>query len=179
MARKLREEVVDGIHHVWARGNDRQAIYRDERDGLVYLAILAATVREMGWWLMMYCLMNNHLHLLVQTPDANLSVGMQRLHGRYGRKFNDRHGRVGHVFQGRFGNELILDDQQFWTVARYIARNPVEAGLCRMAHEWKWSSHRGVIDGTAPAWVDRGRLLERFGTMGGEPERVYREVVDG
>jgi hypothetical protein len=94
-------------------------------------------------------------------------------------KFNDRHGRVGHVFQGRFGNELILDDQQFWTTARYIARNPVEAGLCRRAHEWKWSSHRGVLEATAPEWVDRGRLLERFATMGGEPERVYREAVDG
>jgi hypothetical protein len=83
------------------------------------------------------------------------------------------------MFQGRFKSERVLDDRQFWTVARYIARNPVEAGLCRMAHEWKWSSHRGLVDGTAPEWVDRGRLLERFGTMGGEPERVYRELVDG
>jgi putative transposase len=145
----------------------------------MYLAILAATVREVNWRLLSYCLMNNHLHLLVETPDANLGIGVQRLHGRYGRKFNDRHGRVGHVFQGRFGNELVLDDEQFWTVARYIARNPVEAGLCRVAHEWRWSSHRGVIDGTAPEWVDRTRLLERFGTMGGDSERVYREIVDG
>jgi putative transposase len=179
MARKLREEVVDGIHHVWARGNDRAPIYRDDRDGLMYLAILAATVREVNWRLLSYCLMGNHLHLMVETPDANLGVGMQRLHGRYARKFNDRHERSGHVFQGRYGNELVLSDEQFWTVARYIARNPVEAGLCRKASEWKWSSHRGLLDGTAPAWVDRGRFLERFGTMGGEPESVYAALVDG
>jgi putative transposase len=179
MPRKPREEVEDGIHHVFARGNDRQLIYWDDEDRELYLKLAAEVVGRKGWHCFGYCLMDNHVHLLVQTPEANLGAGMQRLHGNYALLFNRRHGRVGHMFQGRFKSERVLDDRQFWTVARYIARNPVEAGLCRMAHEWKWSSHRGLVDGTAPEWVDRGRLLERFGTMGGEPERVYRELVDG
>jgi REP element-mobilizing transposase RayT len=179
MPRKPRQELEDGIHHVWARGNNREGVYFDDDDRALYLLLLGRVVVKMGWHCLSFCLMDNHLHLLVQTPETNLGKGMQRLHGVYAQSFNERHGRVGHVFQGRYGNELVQDDEQFWTVARYIVRNPVEAGLCRMAEEWKWSSHRGVIEGTAPEWVDRGRLLERFATMGGEPVRVYREAVDG
>ena len=179
MARKLREEVVDGIQHVWARGNDRQVIFRDDRDRVLYLALLALTVAEVRWRLLVFCLMDNHAHLLVQTPEANLGRGVQRLHGLYGRKFNDRHDRVGHVFQGRFGSKLILDDEQLLTVVRYIQRNPVEAGLCRVASEWKWSSHRAVLDGTAPKWLDRPRLLSFFGAMGGDPRAVYADLIDG
>jgi REP element-mobilizing transposase RayT len=179
MPRKPRVEVAGGIHHVWARGNDRQLIYWDDEDCSLYLELLAAEVGRRRWRFFGYCLMDNHLHLLVQTPDPNLGAGMQRLHGNYALLFNRRHRKVGHVFQGRFGSKPILDDEQFWAVARYILRNPVEAGLCRDPAEWKWSSHRGVLEGTAPEWVDRHRLLERFGTMGGEPQTVYRALVDG
>ena len=119
------------------------------------------------------------VHLLVETPNANLGQGMQRLHGGYARKFNDRHGRVGHVFQGRFENKLQRTDEQLWTTARYIARNPVEAGLCDVADEWPWSSHRGTLDGTAPRWVDGRRLLSFFGTTGGEPHAAYKDLIDG
>jgi putative transposase len=179
MARKLRDEVVDGIHHVWARGNDRNLIYRHDDDRRLYLALLAVTVAKVRWRLLAFCLMGNHVHLLVQTPEANLGRGMQGLHGSYARKFNDRHGRVGHVFQGRFENKLQRSDEQLWTTARYIARNPVEAGLCEAAAEWRWSSHRGVLDGTAPGWVDRRRLLSFFGAMGGDPTAVYADLIDG
>ncbi len=74
--------------------------------GGCYLALLAVTVAQARWRLLGFCLMGNHVHLLVETPEANLGSGMQRLHGAYARKFNDRHGRVGHVFQGRFENKL-------------------------------------------------------------------------
>jgi putative transposase len=179
MPRKPREEVENGIHHVYARGNDRHLIYRDDRDREVYLTTLALIVLRARWRCLMYCLMDNHVHLLIETPKANLGAGMQRVHGLYGRMFNDRHRRCGHVFQGRFGSKLIKDDVQFWTTVRYIARNPVEAGWCRVAGAWRWSSHRGVLDGTAPSWVDRGRLLSHFGATGGQPLAVYRGVVDG
>jgi REP element-mobilizing transposase RayT len=179
MPRKPREELEGGIQHVWARGNDKRAIYRSDADRELYLATLALTVAAKGWHCLAYCLMENHLHLLVETPRANLGAGVQRLHGMYGRTFNDRHNRSGHVFQGRFGSKLIKDDTQFWTVARYIARNPVEAGLCRDPAEWRWSSHRATLEDSAPVWLDRGRLLERFGTMGGDPHSTYRAMVDG
>jgi REP element-mobilizing transposase RayT len=172
-------EVADGIHHVWARGNDRQLIYWDDEDCALYLRLLAAVVQRQRWRCFAYCLMENHLHLFVQTPDPNLGDGMQRLHGGYAQLYNRRHRKVGHVFQGRFGSKLVGDDDQFWTTARYIARNPVEAGLCRQPHEWRWSSYRTTIDGTGPQWLDRTRLLERFGTMGGDPQAVYRSLIDG
>jgi putative transposase len=179
MPRQPRVEVADGIHHVWARGNDRQLIYREDEDCSMYLDLLGAEVGRKGWRLFAYCLMGNHLHLLLQTPDPNLGAGMQRLHSAYALLFNRRHRKVGHVFQGRFGSKLVSDDAQLWTAARYILRNPVEAGLCREPAEWKWSSHRGVVDGTAPAWLDRPRFLERFGTMGGAPDSVYQTLIDG
>ncbi len=122
--------------------------------------------------------MDNHLHLLIQTPEANLGTGMQRLHGSYARKFNDRHRRSGHLFQGRYGANRVEDDLEFWTVARYIARNPVEAGKCRAARDWAWGSYRGVVDGTAPAWLDAGRLLSLFGALGGEGRPTYLAHVD-
>jgi REP element-mobilizing transposase RayT len=131
------------------------------------------------WRCLAYCLMDNHVHLLVETPAANLGLGMQRLHGKYGRDFNDRHGRSGHVFQGRFGSKRMIDDEQLWTTARYIARNPVEAGLCRDALEWEWSSHAGVLAASAPGWLDVSRLLSYFGAAGGDAATRYSELVEG
>jgi len=179
MPRPLREEVEDGIHHVFARGNDRQVIYRDDHDRRLYLDLMGKVVARTGWRCLAYCLMDNHVHLLVQTPGANLGVGMQRLHGHYALLFNRRHGRVGHLFQGRYGSNLICDDAEMWTVARYIARNPVEAGRCLNAADWQWSSFSGMFEGTTPAWLDDASLLSYFGSMGGDPHRVYRTMVDG
>jgi REP element-mobilizing transposase RayT len=179
MPRKLREELAGGIHHVWARGNNRQAIFLDDDDRRLYLTLLARVIGRTRWRLLGYCLMGNHVHLLVETPEPNLGRGMQRLHGVFAQTVNARHESVGHVFQGRFDNKLQRTDEQLWTAARYIARNPVEAGLCEAAAQWRWSSHRGVLDGTAPPWVDRNRLLSFFGTMGGDPRSVYKDLVDG
>src|SRR5262245_36154092 len=120
MARKPREEVADGIHHVWARGNNKRLLYRDDADRHVYLALLRRTTIWAQWRLLSYCLMDNHIHLLVETPKPNLGAGMQRLHGGFGRRFNDRHGLSGHVFQGRFGSKLIVGEGHFLTTARYI-----------------------------------------------------------
>jgi REP element-mobilizing transposase RayT len=163
---------------VWARGKDRRLIYWDDEDCSLYLRLLGGVVQWTRWRCFAYCLMDNHVHLLVQTPDPNLGDGMRRLHGEYAQRYNQRHGKVGHVFQGRFGSKLIVDDEQLWTVVRYIARNPVEAGLCREPYEWRWSSHRSTLDGSEPTWLDRMRLLERFGAMGGDPRATYRALVD-
>jgi putative transposase len=125
MPRKPREEVEDGIHHVFARGNAKGLIYRDDEDRRLYLTTLRLTVARAKWYCLAYCLMDNHVHLLIQTPKANLGAGMQRLHGLYGRLHNDRHARSGHVFQGRFGSKRVTDDEQMWITTRYIAQNPV------------------------------------------------------
>src|SRR3712207_7313843 len=127
MPRKPREEEPGAIHHVYARGNNRRLIYEDDRDRALYLAMLAAVVRRHEWHLLAYCLMDNHVHLLVETPRPNLGSGMQRLHGDYALLFNRRHERRGHLFQGRYGAKRVRDDAQLVTVLRYIADNPVEA----------------------------------------------------
>lgn len=130
MPRKPREEVADGIFHVYARGNDKRLIYRDDSDRQTYLQVLAATVGRCRWHLLAFCLMDNHVHLMVETPNANLGIGMQRLHSDYAQQFNQRHGRSGHVFQGRYGSVRLESDERLWGVAAFIGMNPVEAGLC-------------------------------------------------
>lgn len=178
--RKPREDVEGAVHHVYARGNRREDIYVDDVDRRTYLSLLAGVVRSCGWRCLMYCLMDNHVHLLIETPRANLAAGMQRLHSVYAQRFNARHDRCGHLFQGRYGSVRITGDEQMWAVAAYIAGNPVEAGLCQRPEEWRWSSHR-VIAGmrVAPRWLHIDRLLWFFGGLGGAARKQYLAVVDG
>lgn len=173
MNRRERREQANGVFHVSARGNNRELLFYDDADRERYLKMLAAVVELTRWRCLSYCLMPNHIHLLLQTPTPNLGRGMQRLHGSYAQKLNARHGRCGHVFQGRYDAVPVEDDPQFWVAARYIARNPVKAGLCERPEDWRWGSHRAVVDGSAPGWVDRPRLLELFSSAGGEPLERY------
>ena len=174
--RKPREEVEGGVYHVFARGNDKGLIYRDDVDRRTYLRMLRATVRHRRWRLLAYCLMDNHVHLLVETPEANLGQGMQWMHGLYAREFKVRHDRSGHVFQGRYKAVRIKTDEQLWTVAVYLAMNPVKAGLCTRADEWRWSSHAATLAGAGPEWVDVPRLLTHFASAGGGGRRRYAEL---
>src|SRR2546423_3250668 len=163
MPRRPREELAGGIHHVYARGNDRRAIYVDDFDRAAYLTTLGRVVSIKGWRCLAYCLMDNHVHLLIETPEPNLGSGIQRLHGQYAQAHNERHGRSGHLFQGRFGANRIRSDQQLLGTAAYIARNPVESGLCTRPDQWRWGSHRLTISPPAPDWLDVDRLLSYFG----------------
>jgi REP element-mobilizing transposase RayT len=179
MTRAPRVELEGGIHHVTGRGVGRQPVFRDDFDRHRYLRLLAGVVRHTSWQCLSYCLMNNHVHLLVETPKPNLSEGMQRLHGGYAQNFNRRHKRVGHLFQDRFANEVVVDQRHFWNVLRYIAHNPVEAGLCATPEAWRWSSHAAILAGEAPTWLDRTRLYALVGADGGDPLRRYADLVKG
>ncbi len=165
------------MHHVYARGNNKQDIFLCRRDRELYLAMLAEVVLKKQWSCLAYCLMDNHMHLLVETPEANLGSGMGRLHTLYAQSFNKHYRRCGHVFQGRFGSVLMRTDAQLLTTARYIALNPVEAGLCGRPEEWRWSSHAALLGAQAPAWLDVPRLLGFFGLDGGDPRARYAEFV--
>jgi putative transposase len=171
-------EVAGGVHHVFARGNNRQDVFRDDRDRRFYLKLLAAVAARQRWRCLAYCLMGNHVHLLVETPEPNLGVGMQRLHGDYAQRFNERHGHAGHVFRGRFGATLITSDEQFRHVVGYIARNPVEAGFVTDPAAWRWSSHAALAAGARPRWLDQARLEEYLGGLGGDPAARYAEAVE-
>jgi len=178
MPRKPRVEIAGGIHHVWGRGNNKTLLFLDDVDREGYLWLLGRVVARQKWRCLSYCLMDNHMHFLVETPEPNLGNGMQRLHGDFARGFNRRHGRCGHVFQGRFGSNPSEDDEELWTVAGYVAANPVEAGLCRRPGDWRWGSHRYVVGRSAvPAWLHLARLFELFAGWGGEPRARYLDAV--
>lgn len=144
MARAPRVQVAGGIYHVTARGNRRQAIYQDDDDRRRFLRVRDRVVHRYGCRIHAYCLMTNHFHLLIETPDQNLSRGMQRLNSEYATYFNTRFGHVGHLFQQRFASRLIESEQYFLEVLRYIAFNPVRAGLCDHPADWPWSSFHGA-----------------------------------
>ncbi len=156
------------MFHVYARGNDRHDVFLDNTDRRNYLMLLGRTVRREEWQLLTYCLMPNHIHLLVETPKANLAVGMHRLHSPYAQAFNRRHGKVGHVFQGRYGAVRVTTDAYFLTVVRYIAVNPVAAGLVSVSSEWPWSAHRALSGHEdRPSWLGASRLHDLLSGAGG------------
>jgi REP-associated tyrosine transposase len=177
VARKLRNEFAGAIVHVYARGSRQQNIYVDDSDRRLYLSLLGRAIRRHRWCCLAYCLMDNHVHLLLETSEPNLGCGMQRLHGDYAQRFNRRHGGSGHVFQGRYGAVVVRRDEQLLAVARYIALNPVTARLCSLPTEWPWSSHAAVVSGVGPWWLDTPRLLAYFGAGGGDPRQRYVEYV--
>jgi REP element-mobilizing transposase RayT len=172
MPRRPREEAAGAIHHVYARGNRRQPIYVDDEDRQTYLRILGLVVRTWRWRCLAYCLMGNHLHLLIETPQPNLGGGMHQLHGTYARRFNDRHDHIGHLFQKRYEAKRVRTDEQLCALVRYLAMNPVKAGLCSAPELWRWSS-----TARRPDWLDHPRLLEFIGADGGNASRRYAELI--
>jgi putative transposase len=181
MPRKPRAEFEAGVYHVFARGNDRRTIFMDDADRALYLRLLGNVTSHRRWRTMAYCLMPNHVHVVVETVVPNLGLGMHRLQGSYAQLFNRRHDRTGHVLERRYGAVPIVSDAQLQMVARYIALNPVEANLCARPEEWEWGSHAAVANrAPRPPWLDVERLLELFGASGGDPrERYARLIADG
>ena len=141
MGAKRRVEFPGAIYHVAARGNAQEAIYRDEVDYLRFLGALATTVSRFGWLCHSFCLIPNHYHLLVETPEPNLAKGMRILNGAYAQHFNGRHRRVGHVFQGPYKAQVVSRDGHLLETCRYLALNPHRAGL---GLNWPWSSYRAL-----------------------------------
>jgi REP-associated tyrosine transposase len=146
MARPLRVQLSEATYHVTARGNRGNAIYYDEDDRRVFLGICDRVVRRHAWRRLAYCLLTNHFHLVVKTPEPDLSRGMHRLNFIYAQYLNDRHSVDGHVFGGRFGAVIVTSEHQLAATIRYVAFNPVRAGLCERPSEWRWSSFHGADD---------------------------------
>lgn len=149
MARPLRLQLAGEFFHVLTRGNARQPVFLDDFDRNAFLDILQAVVVRWGFRCHAYCLMGNHYHLLLQPQEPNISGGLRQLNGVYGQAFNRRHGRVGHVFAGRFKSLLVDRDNYLLQITRYLALNPVRAGLVSTAEAWPWSHHRAMA-GIAP-----------------------------
>lgn len=160
---RIRNELAGGIFHVIARGVDRRRIFVDDDDYETYTALLAAVVRRQGWHLLAYCLMPNHIHLIVETPTTNLGNGIQWLHGRYARAFNRRHGRKGHLFETRYLSPLVPDEESLARTAGYVVVNPLAASLCHRSSDWPWGSHAKIAnDEHVPAWLAHDRLVKQL-----------------
>ena len=178
MARPLRIEFPGALYHVTARGNGQADIYLDDQDRLTFLDILGEAVDRFGWVCHAYCLMGNHYHLLVETPEANLSAGMRHLNGVYTQRFNRTHERAGHVFQGRFKAILVEREGYLLELCRYVVLNPVRAGLVASAREWRWSSYRATAGyKKGPRFLTTDWVLQRFGKGRKQREPGYRRFV--
>ena len=179
MARPLRVEFAGALYHVTSRGNERGAIFLDRHDYERRLDWLARAVEMQRWLLHAFALMPNHDHLFLETPEANLSAGMQFLNGSYAGYFNARHERVGHLFQGRYQAVLIENEKHYGEVSRYIHLNAVRAGLAARPEEYPWSSFSGYYRRQhALSWVTYARVLNDFAKDPVSARREYRRFVD-
>ena len=178
MARPLRVEFEDAVYHVMARGGERRAIVRSDGDRDKWVRLLGRTVERFGWRVYSFALMDNHFHLFLQTPQANLSAGMAHLNGSYAGYFNYRHGRVGHLFQGRFRSVLVEERGYFLEVSRYVHLNPVRAGLVSRPEAWPWCSYEGYHRlARRQEWLDCERVLAEFGGDTPAGRKAYRRYV--
>ncbi len=178
MARPLRIEYAGALYHVTSRGNAGTKIFLDDEDRARFLEFLRSAVGRFDWICHAYCLMDNHYHLLVETPEPNLSRGMQYLNGVYTQWFNRRHARYGHLVQGRFKSIVVEKESHLLELARYIVLNPVRAKVARSARDWPWSSYRATAGQAAcPEFLTIDWLLSRFDEDRTKAVRAYRRFV--
>ena len=178
MTRPLRLEFPGAVYHLTARGDRREDIFLDDTDRQTFLELLAKEIRQQRWRLYAYCLMGNHYHLLIETPEGKLVAGMQRLNGVYTQAFNRRHGRVGHVLQGRYKSILVDKDAYLLELARYIVLNPVRAHMVKRVEDWAWSSYRATVGKTdAPDWLQAVWIAQQFSVDAHSARQAYRRFV--
>ncbi len=178
MSRPLRIEYPGAVYHITSRGNRREDIFLSDKDRETFLGVLAEAVNRFRWLVHAYCLMKNHYHLLVETPNANLSRGMRHLNGVYTQRFNRLNGREGHVFQGRYKAILVEKESHLLELCRYVALNPVRAGVAPDEADWRWSSYRAAIGAANPPnWLTTDWLLEQFSHDRAEAVRGYKQFV--
>jgi putative transposase len=178
MARPLRIEFPGAVYHVTSRGNEKRPIFKNNGDRKAFLAFLAEAGKRFGWSITAWVLMTNHFHLVIQTPEPNLSRGMHWLNGSYAGWFNHEHKRCGHLFAGRFKAFLVEKEAYFTEVLRYVVLNPVRAGMVKSPEMYAWSSYRSTAGlDAAPGWFDARAALLPFAPDTELAQRYYREFV--
>lgn len=178
MARPLRIEYSGAFYHITSRGNERKEVFKSQRDQEKFLSYLESATERYGAAVHVYCLMDNHYHLLMETPAGNLSQIMHHINGAYTTYFNAKRERSGHLFQGRYKAILIEADEYAKELSRYIHLNPVRAGVCDIPEEYPWSSCRYyTIDRNAPGWLKRDFILGYFGKKRSASMKRYRDFI--
>ncbi len=178
MARPKRILYEGAVYHVTTRGNERKPIFFNDNDRRIFLRILRDTLAEEKVVCHAWVLMDNHYHLLLETPHANLSKTLKRLNGLYTHKMNFEHKRVGHLFQGRYKSILVEKDSYLKELCRYIVLNPVRAGLVKRPDEYPWSSYRATAyPSSKNDWLEVSWILGQFGKTLGPARFGYRRFV--
>jgi len=178
MTRPLRIEFPGAIYHVTSRGNAQAAIFLDDIDRNNFLSVLGLALRRFNVICHAYCMMTNHFHLLIETPDANLSTAMRQLNSVYTQAFNRRRDRVGHVLQGRFKSIVVDREAYLLELCRYIVLNPVRAGMVKEPGSYQWSSYRTTAGlEKKPDFLVVDWILEQFGPNRQQARKEYRRFV--
>ena len=178
MSRPLRIEYSGAIYHVTSRGTGRRKVFLDDEDREVFLSTLAWVVDRFGWVCHAYCLMDNHFHLVIETPQPNLSKGMRQLNGVYTQNFNLRHRKTGHLFQGRFKAILVERDGYLLELARYVVLNPVRTKTVRKPGEYAWSSYRATVGlEPAPQGLSISWMMSQFAKKKPVARKRYADFV--
>jgi len=179
MARQPRTQFPGAFYHVMSRGNEKREIFLEPVDRQIFLRVLKSVILQYGWLCYAYCLMNNHYHLLLQTPSPNLSDGMKYLNGVYSQQFNREYDRVGHLMQGRYFSRLIEFESHLLELSRYIVLNPVRAGLCQRVQDWEWTSYHATA-GLAPqvSFLQIDFILQHFSDDQTRARTAYTRFID-
>ncbi len=178
MARPLRIEFDGAWHHVMNRGRRRENIFRDQEDYSTFVGVLKSTSEMFRVGVTAYCLMPNHFHLLLHTPEANLGRAMRHLGGVYTQLFNRRHGLDGQLFRGRYKAILVDESEYLQGLARYIHHNPLKAGLVNKLEDYPWSSHHGYLARNKTwEWLHTTPLLSEFSGDTAKARAGYRRFM--
>ncbi|HZS23625.1 MAG TPA: transposase [Gaiellaceae bacterium] len=180
MARHGRGTVYAGIYHVTRRSAGPVEMFRDDFDFTDFCRRLLRTINRYSWTCHFFCLMTTHYHLLLEVEEDALQPGMHELNGEYAQEFNRRWGRAGHLRGGPYGAKLVSTDEHLFEVVRYIARNPVEAGMCERPADWTWSSYRGCAgyDDDGFPFVTNDFVLSSFHEDRTRAIRLLRAFVE-
>jgi REP element-mobilizing transposase RayT len=179
MGRPIRIEYPGALYHITSRGNERKKIFLDEMDRTKFLGILADYHNRYGILIHAYVLIDNHYHLILETPKGNLLRVMHGLNGSYTGYFNRKYGRVGHLFQGRYKAILIEKDTYLLPLSRYIHLNPARGGRVKRLDQYQWSSYRGYVGReNEQAWMEYGWILSQFSRRPARARRRYQEYVE-
>ena len=178
MARALRITFPGAFYHVTSRGNERKTVFKSKRDREKFLEYLESATQRYDALIHAYCMMDNHYHLLLQTPWGNLPQIMRHINGAYTTYFNVKRDRSGHLFQGRYKAILVDIDEYAKELSRYIHLNPVRAKIVESPEEYEWSSYRHYIGKQKPAkWLCRNFILGYFGQKVSTAQKGYQEFV--
>ena len=176
MARPWRIQYEDAVYHVSVRGNHRQDIFRDDSDRAHLLSLFGRAAERFKIEILSFCLMDNHYHLFLRTPEANLSKAMHWINCAYTVYYNLRRKTIGHLFQGRFKSVVVIDDTHYLHLSMYIHSNPVRAGMVEDPVDYEWSSYRDYVEKNSRfAWLRRDDLLEYYGSRRNRRSQYQRE----